>query len=136
MNNIPNPYITHANQLRAEATDIVMQIRAAENGNRLEYEKFCALLHRKNAIIAEANRMISEINHTLNMAARSPHDRLPYLQYKELKDARKLAREIVDLVHSPHAPNQSIPNPTPAPAAIPISDFDWLDDDDDYQLPF
>lgn len=136
MNNTPNPYITHANQLRAEATDIVMQIRAAETGNRLEYEQFCALLHRKNAIIAEANRMISEINHTLNMAARSPKDRLPYLQYKELKDARKLAREIVDLVHPPHALSQPIPAQTPAPVAVPISHFDWLDDDDDYQLPF
>ena len=80
--------------------------------------------------------MISEINHTLNMAARSPKDRLPFLQYKELKDARKLAREIVDLVHPPHALSQPIPAQTPAPVAVPISHFDWLDDDDDYQLPF
>lgn len=128
-------YLQRVEQLHAQATSIMLQISAAENGEHTEFTRFRALLASKNSIATDTNR-ISEINCTLNMAARSPKDRLPYLQYKELKDARKLAREIVDLVHSPHAPNQSIPNPTPAPAAISISDFDWLNDDDDYQLPF
>lgn len=129
------PYTEHTNQLRSEATDIVTQIRAAENGDRLEYEQFRKLLHRKNSLAVEANRIVSEINHTLNIAARSPGDRLPYPQYRDLRNARKIAQEIIDLIHSSRTPSQPKPAQTSAPTAVPVSDFDWLDDDD-YQLPF
>lgn len=129
-------YPQRIEQLHSQAASIMLQISAAENGERMEYTRFRALLASKNSVATDTTRIINEINCTLNRAARSLSNRLPYPQYKELREARKNARKIIDLIHAPHAPNQSIPAPTPAPTAVPISDFDWLDDDEDYQLPF
>lgn len=132
-----NSLIDRANRLRNDIDNVMTQIHSAENGNRLERNHFLSLLTRKNAIVAEANGIINEINQTLNLATSNPDARVPHHIYLDLKNARTIAREVRKIAYSAPTGNSSSYQISPACVARPSSGSDWLDDlDDDIVLPF
>lgn len=129
-----SPFTEQADRLRNDIRDVMSQIHSAENGNRLERNQFLALIARKNSILTEANRIISEVNHTLNFASSDRSNHIPFAQYQDLKTARTIAREVIKLARSNSA--QNIPTPPNPPAPTPTLDSWGYELDDDEELPF
>jgi hypothetical protein len=129
-----SPFTEQADCLRTDIRDVMSQIHSAESGNRLERNQFLALITRKNSILTESNRIISEVNHTLNFASSDRSNHIPFAQYQDLKNARTIAREVIKLARSnaPQTPPTPPSPPNPAPN-LDSWDYEFVDDDD---LPF
>lgn len=129
-----SPSTEQAQYLLNQIRNIMSQIHSAESGNRLERDHFRALLIRKNCVLTEANRIIKEVNDTLNFACSDRSNYLPFSQYQDLKNARTIAREVIKSAHS--NPIQNLPTPPNAPSTSPNNDAWALVIDDDLRLPF
>ena len=132
--NTYSPFTGQADCLLNDIRDVMSQIHSAESGNRLERNQFLALITRKNSILTEANRIISEVNHTLNFASSDRSNHIPFAQYQDLKNARTIAREVIKLARSNAPQTPSTPPSPPAPTPnLDSWDYEIYDDD---ELPF
>lgn len=129
-----SPYTEQADRLHNDIRDVMFQIHSAESGKRLERNQFLSLIARKNSILTEANRIISEVNHTLNFASSDRSNHIPFAQYQDLKNARTIAREVIKLARSNSA--QNIPTPPNPPVPAPTLDLWGYEFVDDEELPF